>query len=98
MRFARYLKCSLITLLALSAAPAIAQPVKQGRPAGIPIEITSNKPFVPVRVNESEPMWFVLDTGCAGGCYIPRRRAEQLGLEIQGETEIHTGAATQLAP
>jgi hypothetical protein len=57
-----------------------------------PFEITSNKPFVQVRVNDSDPLWFILDTGSGQGSLIDRERAIALGLKWSHEEEQHMGA------
>jgi PDZ domain/Aspartyl protease len=43
------------------------------------------------RVNDSEPLWFALDSGGGSGFIIDSRRAKVLGLELQGGGES-TGA------
>jgi hypothetical protein len=58
----------------------------------IPFEIASNKPWVQVRINGSEPRWFILDTGCRGTSVIARRCAEELHLALEGEQETSVGA------
>jgi hypothetical protein len=55
-------------------------------------EITSNKPFVRVRINGSDPRWFVLDTGCRGSSIIARECAERLGLALGAESQTRMGA------
>lgn len=84
---------------AIPVSPAVAQEPEDPEPAQenrlileFPFEIISGKPFVQVRVNDSEPLWFILDTGCAGPCTIVRERAIKLGLELVGEKTVHTGA------
>lgn len=57
-----------------------------------PIEIGSNKPWVQVSINNSEPMWFILDTGAGGGSVVSKEAAERLGLERSNETDEHIGA------
>lgn len=61
-------------------------------PVTFPFEITSNKPFVQVRINGSAPQWFVLDTGCRGGSIIARDCADRLGLVRGSETATRMGA------
>ncbi len=56
------------------------------------IEIGSNKPWVQVSVNDSAPLWFILDTGAGGGSFLAKEAAERLGLERGAETETHMGA------
>src|SRR5437016_8843235 len=53
----------------------------------IPFELTSNVIFLQVRVNGSEPLWFVLDTGAAG-TVLDASRAKMLGLKVSGGGNI----------
>lgn len=50
-------------------------------------------PVVQVRVNNSDPLWFIFDTG-ATNTVIDTKRAERLGLKAQGKI-ISTGSAGQ---
>jgi hypothetical protein len=73
------------------------QPVRAegGRPeeaVEIPFEITSGKPFVQVKVNDSEPLWFIFDTGNSGAPGIDEGRARQLGLDVKIMQQGHFGA------
>jgi PDZ domain-containing protein/aspartyl protease len=43
------------------------------------------------RVNDSEPLWFVLDSGAGSRFIVDRRRADRLGLELRGRARS-TGA------
>ncbi len=52
----------------------------------IPFELYQDLIFVRVRVNDSDPLWFVLDTG-AGASVIDSERAKALGLDLQGTVE-----------
>ena len=81
-------------LLACAASAGLAEPEAQPAPSPnqFPFEITSNKPFVQVRINGSEPQWFVLDTGCRGSSIIARDCAERLGLARGAESETRMGA------
>jgi hypothetical protein len=56
------------------------------------IQIGSNKPWVQVAVNDSPPLWFILDTGAAGGSVLSKEAAERLGLQRGAETQAHVGA------
>jgi predicted aspartyl protease len=49
---------------------------------GIPFETVNNLIFVQVRVNKSEPLWFLLDTG-ASYTLIKQRRAQALSLKTE---------------
>ena len=57
-----------------------------------PIELGSNKPYVQVSVNNSPPMWFILDTGAGEGSLLAKEAAERLGLQRGSETDTHIGA------
>jgi hypothetical protein len=59
---------------------------------GIPFELVSSKPYLQVRVNGSEPLWFILDTGTSGSCLLDRKRALELGITIENEKKGHFGA------
>jgi hypothetical protein len=84
---------ALSGMLAMAAMAAWAGPAAPpSKPNQFPFEITSNKPFVPVRVNGSEPQWFVLDTGCRGSSILARECAQRLGLSRGPESETHMGA------
>ena len=61
--------------------------------ATIPFEIYFNEIFVQVRVNNSAPMWFVVDSG-AGGWIVDRAHANRLGLHLEQETAQGTGAGS----
>jgi hypothetical protein len=52
----------------------------------IPFELTSNHIYLQLQVNDSEPLWFILDTGAAASV-MDRRQAERLGLELRGQLE-----------
>jgi len=52
-----------------------------------------NQIFVQVRVNNSEPMWFVVDSG-AGGWIVDRAHAAKLGLHLEQDTAQGTGAGS----
>ncbi len=51
----------------------------------IPIQLASGKVHLPVRVDDAEPAWFILDTG-ANVTILDRAFADRLGLEVRGET------------
>jgi len=52
----------------------------------IPFELTSNHIYLQLRVNDSAPLWFLLDTGAAASV-IDTGTAEALGLELKGQLE-----------
>jgi Aspartyl protease/PDZ domain len=61
--------------------------------ATIPFELYGNQIFVRVRINNSGPFWFVVDSG-AGGWIVDRAHAVRLGLRLEQETAQGTGAGT----
>ncbi|HTM58052.1 MAG TPA: aspartyl protease family protein [Candidatus Udaeobacter sp.] len=79
----------LITVLAAalltSAAPNRAD---NGLRAGIPFELWGKTVFIPVRVNSSRPLAFILDSGASSGAVLDlalaRRMSAPLGRKLQG--------------
>ena len=59
--------------------------------ATLPAEMVLGGLLLQTRVNNSEPLWFVLDSGGGPGFIVDRRRAESLGLELRGRARS-TGA------
>jgi hypothetical protein len=53
---------------------------------GIPFELNSNHIYLQARVNGSEPLWFLFDTGAAS-TVVNTARAKALGLEMTGHFE-----------
>ncbi len=53
----------------------------------IPFELYANVILLRARVNNSAPLWFLLDTG-ANGCLIDSRHARPLGLKRLGAVDI----------
>src|SRR5688572_1364595 len=76
----------------LLIAHLAAAPGSPGRP--VPLELTNNKPFVPVTVNGSTPQWFILDTGCSGTSIVARETAERLKLALGAEARADVGAGS----
>jgi len=68
-RKGRLIAIALVALAVLLGGQTRPEPVAESRPAAehkstdIPFELSSNKPFVQVRVNDSDPLWFIFDTG-----------------------------------
>jgi predicted aspartyl protease len=52
---------------------------------GIPFEVHNNHIYLQVKVNNSEPLSFILDTGASS--VISRRRAESLGLKVRSNEQ-----------
>jgi hypothetical protein len=61
-------------------------------PTTIPFELSDNLIYLPVRVNGSKPLWFILDSG-ASGCVIDQTQAKLLALKTEGKAQ-GTGAGT----
>jgi hypothetical protein len=64
----------------------------------VPLRLRSNKPIVQVRVNHSEPQWFILDSGCRGTSILAFDAADRLGVaRTQGETgDVGAGSGTKV--
>jgi hypothetical protein len=70
----------------------------------IPFLLSSNVIFLQVRVNGSEPLWFILDTGAAG-TLLDTNRAKALGIKVSGggyvegvgETSVAAGMAKNIS-
>ena len=52
----------------------------------LPFEFVGNHIYLRGSVNNSEPIWFLLDTGAAGS-YLDAQYAKALGLGVQGESK-----------
>src|SRR5205823_2061612 len=62
-------------------------------------ELANNKVWVPVRVNGSDPQWFLLDSGAMGMSVVSRECADRLGLatdEPQAATGVGAGEGVQV--
>jgi hypothetical protein len=65
--------------------------------AEIPVEFVNNHIYLPVRVNASEPLAFILDTG-AEVTALDKGRAKALGIETHGMLEAQgAGGSTDVA-
>src|SRR5438105_143333 len=62
----------------------------------IPFELSNNLILVPARVNDSAPLWFILDTG-ATDSVIDSQLAKTLSLKVIGRTLGTGGAGTATA-
>lgn len=79
-------------------APASAQRrgVNQG-PTVVPIELSERgHVFLQARVNNSEPLWFVLDSG-SGDTVLNQRLIQKLNLKIEAEGEVEGAGGEQAA-
>src|SRR5262245_16281104 len=75
------------------AAPAPARISVAGKPvASLPAEmLLSGGILLRARVEDSAPLWFVLDSGAGSRFIVDRRRADGLGLALHGRATA-TGA------
>jgi hypothetical protein len=89
----------LAFLLSVNAAVGQEAPPKitWANPGRKSIELVFESPnhlvLLPVRVNRSEPLWFVLDSGSAY-CFIDPGRAQALGLAFEKEEVQASGAGS----
>src|SRR5258708_2762630 len=67
-----------------------AQKSPQPSPAVIPFEMVTRHIVIRVKINNSAPLWFILDTGDKVAI-VDLARANLLGLNLQGE--VHVGGA-----
>src|SRR5262245_47319680 len=58
----------------------------------IPFQLVDKLIFLPVQVNGSQPLWFVLDSG-AGGFVVQKQTAEKLGLKTGGSGQVRGAGA-----
>jgi hypothetical protein len=62
----------------------------------IPFELSSNVIFLHVRVNGSEPLWCILDTG-ANATLLDTNRAKTLGIKVSGGGDVEGVGETSVA-
>jgi hypothetical protein len=62
----------------------------------IPFQLSSNVIFLQVRVNGSEPLWFVLDTG-APATILDANRARTLGIKVSGDGDVEGAGGNTVA-
>src|SRR5690348_8841079 len=79
----------LIAVLALALlTSAASNRADNGLRAGIPFELWGKTVFIPVRVNGSRPLAFILDSGASSGAVLDlalaRRMRAPLGRKLQG--------------
>ena len=76
----------------LSSGKSRAQDLSQNL-LTLPADITSyGGIFLQARINNSQPMWFALDSGASSPFFIDTRRARDLGLKLQGHVSRGGGA------
>ena len=80
----------LPVILCISVAEALGAH-GQTRPfATVPFEISGHLIFLPVRVNNQAPLWFILDTGAAVNI-IKEKHARSLGLKLESNEQVLDG-------
>ena len=88
--------CSLILVLALDPlvfTPSRQAPTAAKRLVTIPTEVTGyGLVFLQARVNNSQPLWFALDSGASFPFVIDSRSARALGLKLQDNLTLDGGA------
>jgi hypothetical protein len=84
--------CASLISPAQKVASALRPPNASPTTREMPFEIHSNKPWVQVRINCSEPQWFILDTGCRQSSIIARECADRLHLKVENLVELNVGA------
>lgn len=89
---------TLALILTLGAAAAPSRTVlalqKGAEPAVIPFELVTRHIMIKVRINNSDPLWFIFDTGDKVAI-VDMERAKSLGLSLQGEINVGgAGAGT----
>jgi len=63
-------------------------------PIVIPFELVTRHILIKVRINNSDPLWFIFDTGDKVAI-VDLERAKSLGLSLQGEVNVGgAGAGT----
>jgi aspartyl protease/PDZ domain-containing protein len=85
--------------LATAASRTIQTPVKPAASASavsIPFELVARHIVIKVKINNSRPLSFVLDTGDKVGI-VDTERAKELGLNLQGELRVG-GAGSETLP
>jgi hypothetical protein len=83
-----------VNLASLAVVLAVVLPSSPRAAPSHPFEIASNKPFVQVSIDGSDPQWFILDTGCRGSSIVARECAERLQLERGAELRADIGAGS----
>ena len=75
-----------ITAVPHTSVPASTLPADKTEPV-IPFELINRHIFVKINVNNSDPLWFILDTGDKFAI-IDLERAKSLGLDLQGQVNV----------
>jgi hypothetical protein len=86
----------LVTIGAIDRGPAVALQRAAAAPITIPFDLATRHVIVKVRVNDSRPLSFVLDTG-ANAAIIRMATAQELNLSLYGNVNSGgAGAGTQV--
>jgi aspartyl protease/PDZ domain-containing protein len=101
MKEERMMTNKLITLVlilvcaAAGASPRIVPAAqKTAEPLVIPFELVTRHILIRVKINNSDPLWFIFDTGDKVAI-VDMERAKSLGLTLQGEVNVGgAGAGT----
>ena len=83
--FVAVLVCGVTGLLP-ETVPAV-QRVAESAPVVIPFELVTRHILIKVRINNSDPLWFIFDTGDKVAI-VDLERAKSLGLNLQGEINV----------
>jgi PDZ domain-containing protein/aspartyl protease len=87
----------LSAILSLTACDSVGQAYPLPKDVAIPFELANNHIFIKVKVDQSPPTWFAIDTGDKDAI-IDTQRAKDLGLNLGGELEVHgVGKTTSTA-
>lgn len=92
--FALTLACFLLNTAAVASrtTPSTSKPQALAPAVVIPFELVNRHIILKVKVNNSRPLSFVLDTGDMFAI-IDLERARELGLKLQGELKMHGAGA-----
>lgn len=99
MRNTKRLLTSLLVLVSAIASPPpqilhAAQKPAETAPLVVPFELVTRHILIRVKINNSDPLWFIFDTGDKVAI-VDLGRAKSLGLNLQGEVNVGgAGAGT----
>lgn len=81
----------LVLICGLTTAPTVSVPASvlpaDNATTVIPFELVNRHIFLKIKVNNSDPLWFIFDTGDTFAI-IDLERARSLGLELKGEINV----------
>jgi hypothetical protein len=87
---------ALALFLAAASSVDVAELAPNAPIASVPVEFHDDIPFLQVRINDSGPFWFNVDSG-AGACVIDKAAAARLNIRSEGELQ-GTGAGAGTFP